>query len=358
MIECQSSVGPDYFSNFCQKVTKLRVPISGALEFTSRCNLRCVHCYVGSARYKQDSQRNEMDKHKVFRVLDEARDAGCLYLLITGGEPLLRPEFGAIYEHAKKNGMIVTVFTNGTLVNQGTVDLFVDLPPQVVEISLYGATQETYERVTGVPGSFRACMEGIEALLSHGVNLTLKTILMSVNAHEFYEIEEIAKYYGTKFRFDPAISPRFDGDCFPLSLRVPVEEALEKELSDNSRFTEWKNFLKRHADVRLKDRLYSCGAGVTSFHIDPTGFLMPCLMVRHLRYDLLSGGFAEGWQAMACLSERKAEPGRRCFDCGAIVLCGYCPAFFLLEKGDENLLSDYLCSLGKARYSAINEGLL
>jgi len=355
MIECRSSVGPDYLSNFCQKVTKLRVPISGALEFTYRCNLKCVHCYVGSARYRQSSARDEMDTHTVFRVLDEASDAGCLYLLITGGEPLLRPDFGEVYEHAKKNGMVVTVFTNGTLINRKVLDLFADLPPQVVEISLYGATQETYERVTGVPGSFNSCINGIEALLGRGIRLALKTILMSVNIHEFYEIERIAKSYDVKFRFDPAISPRFDGDLSPLSLRVPVEEALEKELSDETRCKEWKNFLSRFGAVTLKDRLYTCSAGVTNFHIGPEGFLMPCLMVRHLRYDLLSGSFVDGWEKMAHLSERRAEPGRRCHNCSEVILCGYCPGFFLLEKGDENLLSDYLCDLGRARYSALNK---
>ncbi len=356
MLECQSSVnGTEYFTEFCRKVNRLRVPISGALEFTQRCNLRCIHCYVGSARYDKNPGRSEMDTSKVFSLLDEIRDAGCLYLLITGGEPLLRPDFGDVYGRAKNNGMIVTVFTNGTLINRKVTDLFADLPPHVVEISLYGATQETYERVTGVPGSFRACMNGIEELLKTGTNLTIKTILMSVNSHEFYDIERIAKSYGVKFRFDAAIFPRFDGDMSPLSLRVPVYDALDKELSDESRFAEWKKVVGRYGGVKLNDRLYSCGAGVTNFHISPKGVLMPCLMVKHFGHDLLAGSFAEGWKRMAGLRDLKANPERRCRDCNTSMICGYCPGFFLLEKGDENLLSDYLCALGKARYSAVSK---
>jgi radical SAM protein with 4Fe4S-binding SPASM domain len=354
MVECPSSVnGTEYFTEFCRKVNRLRVPISGALEFTQRCNLRCVHCYLGSARYGKNPGRSEMDTRKVFSLLDEIRDAGCLYLLITGGEPLLRPDFGEVYERAKNNGMVVTVFTNGTLVNRKVADLFADLPPHIVEISLYGATQETYERVTGVPGSFRACLNGIEELLKTGISLTIKTILMSVNSHEFYDIERIAKSYGVKFRFDAAIFPRFDGDMSPLSLRVPVDDALDKELSDESRFAEWKNVVGRHGDVKLSDTLYSCGAGVTNFHVDPEGFLMPCLMVKHFRHDLFAGSFAEGWGKMARLSALKAKPERHCSDCSAVILCGYCPAFFMIENGDENLHSDYLCDLGKGRYSAV-----
>lgn len=329
----------------------MRVPLSGALEVTHKCNLRCAHCYVGPARYSV--QQDEMGKEQIFRLLDEICDAGCLHLLITGGEPLMRPDFCEIYEHAKRKGMILTVFTNGTLITRKILDLFSDLPPKVAEISLYGATPETYEAVTGIQGSYRSCIRGIENLLGRGINVALKTMLMSVNSHEFYEIERIAKSYGVKFRFDAALFPRFDQDRFPISLRVPVEEAIDKEFSDVNRLTEWKTFIGRNRTANTGDRLYSCGAGVSSFHIDAEGFLMPCLMVRHFKYDLRSGRFDEGWQTMAHLGDIKAANGHRCLDCSTNAFCDYCPAFFLLEEGDENLPSDYLCRLGKARSSVV-----
>ncbi len=353
-MECTSSASVlEYLRYFNTKMELNRIPVSGGLELTKRCNLRCAHCYLGSERTGSAAARPEMGTEKVLALMDEIRDAGCLSLLITGGEPLLRPDFGKVYERAKKNGMLITIFTNGTLVNEEILDLFSDLPPQSVEISLYGATAGTYEAVTGVLGSYASCIRGIEGLLDRGIETGLKTVLMSLNLHEFFEIENIAKQYGAKFRFDSDIFPRFDGDRMPLALRIPTEDAVAFDMSDPERIKSWRKFLNSHGEFRLSDRIYCCGAGVTNFHIDASGFLMPCLMISEGCFDLSSSGFDEGWNSMTNLNEKKTDPSNRCVGCEKIALCGYCPAFFLLENGDENRASEYLCSSGTARYNDI-----
>lgn len=353
-MECTSSLSNlEYIKSLNTKLALNRVPISGGLELTKRCNLRCAHCYLGPARSGSSGARPEMETEQVLALMDDIRDAGCLNLLITGGEPLLRPDFGKVYERARENGMIVTIFTNGTLINEESLDLFSDIPPRSVEISLYGATSGTYEAVTGIPGSYAKCIRGIEQLLDRGIEVGLKTVLMSLNLHEFYEIEKIAKQYGVKFRFDSDIFPRFDGDRMPLSLRVPSKDAVEIDMSDPIRIESWRKFLNSQDKFRLSDRLYCCGAGVTNFHIDASGFLMPCLMISEDNFDLLQGGFDEGWQSMKHLQQKKTDPSNRCIGCDKISLCSYCPAFFLLENGDENSASEYICSSGTARFNVI-----
>lgn len=355
---CSSTINDvTYLNEFSRKVELMRVPFYGSLDFTRRCNLRCVHCYMGSAGHQRDSRSGEMDKKNIIALLDEIRDAGCLHFLITGGEPLLRTDFRDVYEHAKRIGLIMTVFTNGTMITGEILDLFADLPPHAVEITLYGATAGTYEKVTGVPGSYSSCIKGIEGLCSIGTSLTLKTMLMSVNSHEFPDIERMAKSYGAKFRSDAALFPRLDGDRSPLSLRVPVEEAIGREFTADRRL-QWRKFFLNNRKNRLGERLYSCGAGNSMFHIDAQGFLMPCIMVKDFRYDLKEGSFLFGWNhVISRLRERKTAPDNRCLGCDAISLCGFCPAFFLSETGDENHYSDYLCRMGKMRYGEINRDL-
>ncbi|MBI5633654.1 MAG: radical SAM protein [Nitrospirae bacterium] len=350
-MECPEAVYPDnmhYLRDFTARSASLRVPLSGSLDLTHRCNLRCLHCYTGD--HSGDMLVPEMDTGKIISLLDEICDAGCLYLLFTGGEPLLREDFPGIYRYAKEKGFLISVFTNGTLISDSIVKLFEELPPRIIEISLYGATEQTYDKITGVKGSYKKCIAGIEQLLARRINVRLKTILMTMNSHEFSAIEDTAKAFGVKFRLDAAIFPRFNGDLSPLDLRVSPSEAVEKEFSDVERVAQWETFLHNHRQRSSSDDLYYCGAGVTGFYIDPGGGLRPCLMTTTLAYNLLKGSFAAGWKEIASrIREEKTGRDFTCKACEMKLLCGYCPAFFELENGDARIRSEYLCTMGHRR---------
>lgn len=345
----------EYMKAFTQKATTLRVPLSGSLEVTYRCNLRCVHCYLGHLQNRQRDDR-EMNTERILSLIDEITAAGCLYLLITGGEALVRDDFPEIYRHAKKNGLMVTVFTNGTLIRDEIPELFQEFPPYEVEISLYGASAETYERITRTAGSFERCMKGIERLLNRGIRVGLKTILMTLNSREFFDIENIAKDLGVRFRFDAAINPCLNGDKTPLDLRVSPEEVVEKEFSDDKRAGAWQKFSGAGQERVLLNALYDCGAGITGFSVDPYGDLRPCMMTLDIGYSLFQGGFSAGWDAIIKeLRARKAGEASSCKGCAKSLLCGYCPGFFKLETGSEDICSSYLCAIGNRRFERINQ---
>jgi MoaA/NifB/PqqE/SkfB family radical SAM enzyme len=285
----------EYLLEFRRKVEHLRIPLSGSIAITHQCNLRCLHCYLGGETDLPEQRRQELKTPQIFKIIDDAREAGCLFLLITGGEPLLRSDFTEIYRHAKSQGLVTTVFTNGTLMTDRVVKIFEEFPPLAVEITLYGATAETYEKITGVSGSYRRCIQGIERLLDRRINLRLKTVMMTPNRHEFYDMQNLAGHYGVKFRVDAGVFPRFDGDPAPLHLRLPSEEVVEKEFSDSERLQQYESLYRRFRGVPGGDTLYTCGAGLTSFHVDASGLLQPCVMVRSLQYDLSQGDFMTGY---------------------------------------------------------------
>ena len=344
----------EYLAEFNRKIVQMRLPVTGSLELTSHCNLQCAHCYVGPRCHDRKHNRDEMKTSRILSILDEITEAGCLRFLITGGEPLLRKDFPEIYAHAKTNGLLLTVFTNGTVITESLAEFFEDLPPQAVEISLYGSTAETYEKITGVKGSYEQCINGIERLLNRNINVQLKTVLMSLNKHEFYAMETIARDYGVKFRFDAAIFPRFNGDKTPLDLRVQPREAVETEFSDTERSRHWKEYFEKTQRNAIPDTLYDCGAGISSFHIDSYGNLGPCLMTSSPKYDLEQGSFSEGWDyIIRTISEKKAGADFACRTCHKRSLCGFCPAFFELENGTEQLHSEYLCAIGENRFQKL-----
>jgi radical SAM protein with 4Fe4S-binding SPASM domain len=356
-LECTQTGVPgkgEYLQALARKVVAQRVPVTGGVALTHRCNLHCVHCYLPQVAPPRQTGREELSTGQWLRILDEVADAGCLTLLITGGEPLLRQDFALIYRHAKINGLIPTVFTNGTLISDQIAALFEELPPRMVEITLYGATAATYERITGVAGSFARCQAGIQRLLRRGVRVGLKTVLMTWNQHELSAMQEMAKHYGVRFRFDAAISARLDGDKAPIRLRVAAEEAAARELADPAVVRAWRRYFDQRGNVPVSQALYACGAGQTAFHVDAYGWLQPCLMTSSYAYDLLSGGFEDGWQrALPLVRKRKLSAGSACLGCEKRVLCGFCPAFCSLESGVEDNRSEYLCALGHLRYEAI-----
>jgi radical SAM protein with 4Fe4S-binding SPASM domain len=346
----------EYLEDFGARTERLKVPFSGSLELTHRCNLNCVHCYLGPQDSRQSHKDREIGTPRMFSLLDEITEAGCLNLLMTGGEPLLREDFTLIYRHAIENGLLVTLFTNGTMVTDDILQLFSELPPVEVEISIYGASAATYERITGVPGSYERCLRGVKSLLQNGTRVNLKTVLMTLNSHELRDMENIAKEFGVKFRFDASISPCINGNGGPLTLRVSPEEAVEKEMSDPLRVEHWGRFYEKFKDCTLGNNLYGCSAGLTAFHVDPFGRLMPCMMTLDIGCDISETPFMTGWEdIIKRIKDRKAGADFACRSCKKINFCGYCPAFFRLENGQEDIYSEYLCRMGNLRFQYIYE---
>lgn len=354
--DCPQFGWPDdasFFGDLFRRAQAARVPLSGTLELTRRCNLRCVHCYLGpQARVRREAGR-EMTTAQVLALIDEWAAAGCLSLLITGGDPLLRQDFSEVYRHAKLAGLDVTVFSNGTTIRRRHVELFQDLPPRAVEITLYGATAATYERITGVPGSFRRCLEGMRRLTEGGVRLELKTMLMTLNRHEFAAIEDVARGLGCKFRFDPLLNARFDGDREPLALRVDPGEVVRLELADETRREAWLGLSADNPEIQASEQVIQCWAGVTGFYVDAYGTLQPCVMLPWLSHRLAGSTFAEGWARLAGLTGVRARADNQCVACQKRPYCGYCPGLLWLENGDPEIASDYQCALGAERLRAI-----
>ncbi len=350
--------------HFRQRTAGQRIPIAGMLELTSRCNLRCVHCYLGEQREQREQRGLEMSTERVLAIIDEIVASGCLYLAITGGDPMVRRDFPEIYRHAREKGLIVTVLCDGVLVTEKIVDLFREYPPFAVDISLYGATAETYEAVTRTRGSYARCLGGVRRLLAAGIPVSLKTVLMSINQHELDDMRGMAAELGVRFRMDAALFPclpnpsfvplRGNRDRGPLDLRVSPREAVAKELSDPERLEEWVEYSELRRNQAPAEGLYVCGAGLTNFYIDPYGFVSPCLMTTQYRYPLGERGFAGLWaEPLAELRRKTPRDSYTCNTCEMQTACTACPAFNFQETGWEDVKSEYVCETARHRWQAI-----
>jgi len=339
-----------------------RIPGSGALDLTYRCNFRCVHCYVGHLVAQTPAEAAELQTEQILAMLSGAASAGCLMVLLSGGEPLLRPDFTDIYVGARRLGLLVTVFTNGSLLAPSHLEVFREYPPRMVEISVYGATAGTYERITGIPDAFERTMRNIDMLVDRGVRVGLKTMILRDNVHEVDAIRALARERGLRFRLDPLVTPRLDGDPAPLAQRVEPQVAVGLELQEEERRAELAAYAHRQEVAAResgrdpREKVHRCGAGIWSFHVDPQGVLRPCFMTRGIAYNAAREGFAAAWaQIVAAVDRVAGDTSGACLGCHDLYLCGYCPGLFVLETGSPSEPAEYVCELGEQR-RALLEG--
>jgi MoaA/NifB/PqqE/SkfB family radical SAM enzyme len=166
-----------------EKLEHRRVPLSFDLEVTARCNNNCRHCCINLPPGDQAVLHDELTLNEISHIADQAVSLGSLWCLITGGEPLLRKDFSDLYRVLKSKGLLVSVFTNACLVTDEHVKLFKNYPPRDIEITVYGTTEETYERVTRISGSYAAFRRGLALLLEGGIQVNLKTMALRSNVH-------------------------------------------------------------------------------------------------------------------------------------------------------------------------------
>ena len=145
---------PDF--TLWEKIKNRRSLVSFDLEITARCNNDCRHCYINLPANDKTAAEKELTVEEIKEIADEAVSLGALWCLITGGEPLLRPDFEEIYLSLKRKGLLISVFTNANLITKEHIQLFHRYPPRDIEVTVYGVTEATYERVTRKAG--RACV--------------------------------------------------------------------------------------------------------------------------------------------------------------------------------------------------------
>jgi len=345
----------DFSTRLHRRALGRRVPLSGSVEVTRRCPLRCVHCYNNLAMDDHETRWRELTCEEHCRILDEIAGAGCLWLLYTGGEIFARTDFLDIYTYAKQKGLLVTLFTNGTLVTAKVADHLAQWRPFSIEITLYGRTRQVHERVTGVPGSYERSVRAIRLFRERRLPLRIKTMALTLNRHEIGDLRRfVEEELGLEFRFDPMLNCRLDCSRGPLAVRLTPEEVVALDLQDPKRLAEWKRFAEqfnRPADwPEQLDQLYSCGAGIQAFAVDPWGGLGLCALAREEAYDLRNGSFRAGWEHfLSKIRQKKITRRTKCVACQIKAMCGMCPANAELENQDSELPVDFLCRVAHLR---------
>ncbi len=308
------------------------IPLTATFELTHACNLRCCHCYLENCQGSSD----ELSTKQWLDCIDQAVDMGAFFGTFTGGEILLRDDFLEIARHALKRGIFFGMQTNGTRIDAPMADAILDLRPTKVEISLYGASDELHDRITGVSGSFEKSIKAIELLRQRGIRVGVKTSVMSENREEVPSIRKLAAGLEAWLSADPVIMPGVFGSGGNLSHRMNDDEYRKYMIAEGWGRTPGKEFEDLVQDIDRPDRRVLCPAAKKRFTITARGDVIPCPIWRHNCGNVKQRALETIWlgEEMARLRRIKFEDLKACTTCKTYECCVRCAGSAEMETGD------------------------
>jgi len=296
------------------KATASRRPEGVTFELTYGCNLRCVHCYNPTHR----AMPHELTTSEICALLDQISDLGILTVTFTGGEPSLRPDIGDILLHARRLGLMTHLMTNATRITASFANLLLEVGVSQVDVSIYGATDAIYERMTGVPGSYRQFRQGLAALAATGLTVIVRMPVTTINCGEIQACRTLVEALQMKFQYCLEIMTGIAGDRTPLQYRLVPEDKvrIDQELLPHR----WTT--SPESSCSDSQSFIECACGQSRFAITPYGEMNLCAAFPIPRYDLRAGTVQEGWELLKQTVDQ-AQPST-CYECPTCEVRPHC----------------------------------
>ncbi|MCP8318792.1 MAG: radical SAM protein [Candidatus Methylarchaceae archaeon HK01B] len=358
------------------------VPLTVILEFTRVCNLRCPYCYVDtydSQKSEENLGLDELSTEEWIDCIDSLNEAGVAGIVFSGGEPLLRKDFFKVAEYASSKGLIVSLATNGTMLDKRTVKKLRNIGVDYIEISLFSAKSDLNDAFRG-KGSFEKSVNAAKYCMEEGRTVGLAITIVKQTKDEIEEFLKLAKNIGVDIaiflNFIPVgnafVNKNLDLDPYEkeevLKLIVEKRQVYDNffrkivvlqstqiarvcyEMAEDNEGFELKQIgFTKFAELgkyKFLNYVGGCSAGRFLATIAPNGNILPCPFLRLKLGDVRKDDFVDIWTSNPILNklrDRKNWKGR-CGKCGYKIVCGGCRARAYAYLNDF-LESDPICIL-------------
>lgn len=311
------------------------------IEIINFCTFKCNHCYM------PNSPNHLMDFNMYKEILKQLDEIGCLWILITGGEPLLHPEFKKFYTYAKEKGFLVSVNTNGYLIDDNLIQLFIKYQPYAVEISLYGYDDKSYQQFTHCSNCFLKIDNNIKKMLDKNININLKSVLVKQNYQYFNKIRKYADSFPCPFRYDYVIFPKVNSiSKGPNSELLSTKMIIDTLKEDPNSYITFKD---RYCDLsynkNTQSKVFQCSGGENGIYIDSFGNINMCVAVMNDNYNINKFSIQEARTFFKKNKERYVDNKSKCAKCYKKSICRYCPGRFKLETGNYSIPPTWYCNI-------------
>lgn len=284
-----------YANRILNNVRTNKVLYDVSLELTYDCNLNCFYCYND---LNKKGRLLSLDQYQT--LLTDLADMGTFFLMLTGGEPMIHPHFFKIGATARDLGFLTKIRTNGHNLSKKMAGRVRDeVEPNIVEVSLHGATAETHDKQTRITGSFDRLIRNIAEARDLGLKLSIVTTPTLWNEHEIPQMFELSDSLNVPLRFQGPVAPRDNGDLEPLQI-TPSNNAWQqvKEIQmqrgahvDRNKY----EFKEERSEDLTKHTPSTCGVGVSGVDIDPFGNVQACIHLQESAGNLHDSTIKEIW---------------------------------------------------------------
>ncbi len=344
-----------------------RIPINGSLELLPLCNFNCDMCYVRLSKEEVEKQGRIHTGEEWLSLGKQLVDAGVTFLLLTGGEPLLHPDFKEIYVGLKKMGFVITINTNGSLINEEWATFFGQNKPRRINITLYGSSNETYKDLCHNE-QYDNVIKGIQLLRQNDVDVRVGATVAKKNMKDLPEIIHMSEALDSPVNVDTYLQPSVRERLKPFdeqSRMTPKEMAYAHLITEKLSFTseEYHSYLENmiyqiehYQPVEPINYAMSCLAARCSFTINWQGKLRPCVILNEPEMSVFEHSFEECWNHIVSNTEN-IELNHKCATCKYRPVCRTCAAAALYETGSYQGIPEYLCQYTHALYEQMKKEL-
>lgn len=337
--------GRDLYALFLSRLQREHVPYSITWELTHICNLHCVMCF------NVQRQQPELSTAECLDLLEQMAQAGTLRLTLTGGEILARRDFFTIAQRARDLSFALYLKTNATLLTAETADRLAALDPVQVDVSLLGATNETFDAVAGSRNTLTRVLHGVRLLLARGIRVKLNTLLLDLNVAEQQQMVELAAELGVRYEQVIKISQNDDGVARAMDHQLTRTQMTQVLLSDGSPFV----------PQAPSSSSRTCKVGLAACVISPYGEVFPCIELRIPAGNVRERPFAEIWREAPIFRNLRRRhiyanlP--ECRVCPINAYCeGRCAGLAWKESGDLFAANTLACTQAQARFAQLHPG--
>lgn len=365
-------IEPQITEYLFHKATMEHRPICGTFELSPLCNFNCRMCYVHqSEKQLRDEGKTILPPEFWLNLAREAREEGMLYLLLTGGEPFLYKGFWKLYEGLADMGFILSINSNGSLIDEAVVERLKERPPARINITLYGASDQTYEQICGVKEGYSRTTKAIQLLKEAGISVKLNCSLTPSNAGDLEKVIRFAEERNLILEVATYMFPpiRLDSDMAGKNHRFTPNEMAYYDMCI-AFYQRGEGYMKQYVqnvaqgigeipmgDTHCKEQegqAVRCRAGRGIFWTTWEGNITPCGMMPVPTVPLQNQSFKKAWQKLA-EETAKIRLAPECKECANQNVCHVCAGMTYGENGEFTKRPDYLCQYVKALKKKCND---